>query len=644
MAGGVTSPAGVINITETNSNTSGLNFQILQAKASNDTLALHAGDGNDSIDASAVTTNLLKLNLKGEGGNDTVIGGSFADTIDGGEGDNILAGGPGVDVFVTGTGTDTLREQRDADFAITSTQLTIAGEVESLINGSGQPLLDYVELRGGNGNNNFTVSNWSGNLSLDGGEGSDNYTINLEGSGLASISVADSGTGNGFPNSNQLTVQGTSKNDIFLVRRDAVTVTSSDLPEDSHTETINYSGLATVILNGNAGDDSFTVDATGAAFTLNGGAGADSFVVGRILAKPGESAPAGVEGVWSTRGFLSQGNFSVMTIHGDSGDDYFEVNHNTAELYLYGDDGDDLFLVKTYLQEGSALSNVNGGTGTNSIQYVANGPLHIDGGAGFDRLVIEGTDADDVFVITDTAVYGGGRSIDYTNIEGIVILGGAGNDTFYVLGNNIPLTIEGGSGSDTVNIGGNAPNYVYDAPPYTYDPPPYQVLEPVFSQPYSYNITVPAHWALTYKYLSLGIFGRFALPYFEYVPETTTTIDVPAMFLGMQLKTIDPPPVTIDPNPQTFVFSQVHDFNGVPGGVKRYDWTSATDEPDLTGTPSATFDIGGILVPVKVIDSDIGTDHNVLNVWKDGANPPSNTAGTPNQFRDRGEAFHFALP
>ena len=73
-----------------------------------------------------------------------------------------------------------------------------------------------------------------------------------------------------------------------------------------------------------------------------------------------------------------------------------------------------------------------------------NGPVHIDGGEGFDKLIVEGTEADDVFVITDTQIFGGGRSIDFVNIESIVILGGLGNDTFWVLGNAAGLASTGG--------------------------------------------------------------------------------------------------------------------------------------------------------------------------------------------------------
>src|SRR5690606_11507492 len=139
---------------------------------------------------------------------------------------------------------------------------------------------------------------------------------------------------------------------------------------------------------------------------------------------------------------------------------------------------------------------VSGGSGSNVIRYVQNGPLKIDGGAGFDRIILEGTEAEDVILITDTQIFGARRQIDFVNIEGIVILGAGGDDTFWILGNGLPLEIQGGTGNDTVYIGGQAPDYVYDAPAYIVDPPAYiDHYDPVWTTPPPIIINVAAHWA-----------------------------------------------------------------------------------------------------------------------------------------------------
>ena len=45
-------------------------------------------------------------------------------------------------------------------------------------------------------------------------------------------------------------------------------------------------------------------------------------------------------------------------------------------------------------------SEVNGGTGQDLIQYAINAPVKIDGGDGFDTVVVLGTPFPDAFVIT----------------------------------------------------------------------------------------------------------------------------------------------------------------------------------------------------------------------------------------------------
>ena len=57
-------------------------------------LQVNAGGGSDRIEASALTTGLIALELNGDAGNDTLIGGPDADVLNGGEGNDSLQGGP----------------------------------------------------------------------------------------------------------------------------------------------------------------------------------------------------------------------------------------------------------------------------------------------------------------------------------------------------------------------------------------------------------------------------------------------------------------------------------------------------------------------------------------------------------------------
>ena len=72
------------------------------------------GDGNDRFDG---TDGRVDGEIFGDGGQDTILGGTTADRIDGGSGDDMLTGGAGTDTFVfaQGTGSDTVTDFSFAD-------------------------------------------------------------------------------------------------------------------------------------------------------------------------------------------------------------------------------------------------------------------------------------------------------------------------------------------------------------------------------------------------------------------------------------------------------------------------------------------------------------------------------------------------
>jgi len=77
-------------------------------------------------------------------------------------------------------------------------------------------------------------------------------------------------------------------------------------------------------------------------------------------------------------------------------------------------------------------------------------------------------------------VAGAGRIVYFTNIERLELRGGGGDDQFYILSTSAEMetVIRGGSGDDTINLGGNAPVLLFDPPEFTYQPPSYTVQDP----------------------------------------------------------------------------------------------------------------------------------------------------------------------
>ena len=61
----------------------------------------------------------------------------------------------------------------------------------------------------------------------------------------------------------------------------------------------------------------------------------------------------------------------------------------------------------------AAESDIRTGAGTNQVEYNMNAPVSVDGGAGFDKLVILGTEYADHIVVTARAIYGVGVWVTY---------------------------------------------------------------------------------------------------------------------------------------------------------------------------------------------------------------------------------------
>ena len=142
---------------------------------------------------------------------------------------------------------------------------------------------------------------------------------------------------------------------------------------------------------------------------------------------------------------------------GGTGNDQFTVYSNKAELRLEGNDGNDEFVVRAFAlaqmnADGSIRTDaaglaiplttggfstaeelaIRGGEGADQISYNINAPVSIDGGNGFDKVVVLGTEFADHIVITDSGVFGAGVNVRYATIEVLEVDGLEGDDQFFV--------------------------------------------------------------------------------------------------------------------------------------------------------------------------------------------------------------------
>jgi Ca2+-binding RTX toxin-like protein len=79
-------------------------IDIAGAEPTQDTLAINALAGDDVVDASGLSADVIRLNADGGDGDDVLIGSAGGDTLLGAAGDDVLVGGPAVDVLDGGAG------------------------------------------------------------------------------------------------------------------------------------------------------------------------------------------------------------------------------------------------------------------------------------------------------------------------------------------------------------------------------------------------------------------------------------------------------------------------------------------------------------------------------------------------------------
>ncbi|MCV6613177.1 MAG: DUF4347 domain-containing protein [Amphritea sp.] len=393
-------------------------------------------------------------------------------------------------------------------------------------------IFENAELTGLDSANQFTVTDWSGGGILDGGKGGDSYTLELAqlASGRQYLNVDDSGAsgidtliykGSAGDDTIQLdtvykrdedvekrftdsrwTEYGAHGDGLIIAHFDSsdnfakadlddedalMQVNEAGLSAGQDYQVVNYNSVEQVTVFGGEGHDKFISDGSATQIDVFGDGGDDQFYVGSVL----ETETVLVEGqeVTIVNQITDGANFNGSAFFGGEGDDYFEVNHNAADIGLYGDNGDDTFFIKALLTQDddgelldidSGVANVSGvsqGENPNdtrevdvdTLVYVENANVSIDGGAGFDSVALVGTVLSDTFYVyveedpdtgeTVQRIYGAGVKLQkLLNIERLQLLTGGGDDTVYLYGVDMGLigdmVIKTGSGSDVVHVGG----------------------------------------------------------------------------------------------------------------------------------------------------------------------------------------------
>ncbi|WP_254512565.1 calcium-binding protein [Anatilimnocola floriformis] len=404
---------------------------------------VYGGGGNDEIALGAGNDYAF-----GGAGNDLIAGEDGIDTIYGGDGNDVISGDAGADLVVGNAGNDILYGRTGRDVVIGSGGADIIDGSEDNDVVIGRGLTTDVSTTFGDANdlsnfnllqawvNTGTLGLFLGVLGPDdaavdtlyGFTGDDDFYADLfdirpdfAGNYMGNDTLeVFAGSAALPPNSvvppgaaalvgNNLVVQGTINGDNVVVA-----------PAGPNSLKVSINGLffggfvipagGTVIINGDAGDDSLQIVNTTQSATIDGGAGQD-YISGSL----GDDTLIGGTGADQING--SGGNNTVYgdTIAGETaldGDDVLSTLGGND--IVYGGGGND------QISLGDGNDYANGGSGNDVLQG-SDGNDRLYGGTGNDNL--SGGDGDDLLVGNagnDQLVGGSGRD---------VLIGGAGADT-----------------------------------------------------------------------------------------------------------------------------------------------------------------------------------------------------------------------
>jgi hypothetical protein len=252
---------------------------------------------------------------------------------------------------------------------------------------------------------------------------------------------------------------------------------------------------APLVATGGRGNDEFTVYSNQAELRLEGDDDNDLFVVRAFALAAVVDTDANSDGVLDLKdvedpfgidtnhnGFADAGDESLDPLHplittighrrtDNNGDGVFNAaDAHKTPLNIKDDDHtkweDDIIpldadgVARPIIGLGFSTArplDIRAGGGEDEVSYNVNAPVSVDGGTGFDKLVVLGTEFADDIVISVKGIFGAGLNVRYDNIEVVEVDGLEGDDEFFVQSTKfgVAYRVIGGLGSDTINVTGD---------------------------------------------------------------------------------------------------------------------------------------------------------------------------------------------
>ena len=400
--------------------------------------------------------------MLGLDGNDTMTGTAGNDTLDGGAGNDSMSGGLGNDIYVVDSGTDAIFENAGVntgtDTVYSSVSYTLPANVENLV------LTGTANINGtGNTLDNAITGN-TGNNILSGLAGNDTLT----GSGGNDTLIG--GTGD---DTYVVTAQVTNAVNTLTITENANEGT--DTIQSSTTFTLaSLTNIENLTLTGSAG-----INGTGntLANVITGNSGNNS-----LLGGAGNDTLIGGGGTDTLVGGADNDTYIVDTTsvviaeNASEGTDTVQssVTFSLAKIVNV----ENLTLTGTGNIDGSgnSLANVITGNAGNNQLYGGGNDILI-GGNGNDTYYINAIgntlteqSNEGIDTVISSIDFTLGNNLDNLTLTGLTAINGTGNSLDnYIIGNEIDNVLTGSAGNDTLNGGlgkdtliGGAGNDIYD--------------------------------------------------------------------------------------------------------------------------------------------------------------------------------------
>lgn len=390
--------------------------------------------GNDTITLSETNGALPKANLFGGAGNDVLTGGSGADMLFGQAGNDTLLGKGGADFLFGGTENDTLTggDADDQVFGEAGDDRMVWNPGDDTDLNEGGAGTDIVEVNGGNGDEQFTVT-------------ANGTRVRFDRLNPAPFSI-DIGT------SEKLVLNANGGNDTFSATGNLAALIAITVDGGAGNDTLLGSNGADLLIGGDgddfvdgqqgndvallgAGNDTFSWDPGDGSDTVEGQDGTDRLVFNGSAANEVFDVSANGQRVRFSRNIAN----IVMDLNGIEG----------LDLNALG--GADTVTVNDL--SGTALTTVNV-----NLSGLLGGTV---GDAQADTVVVTGTNGNNIIDVfgagTSASVVGLHTLVNVTGTEGandqLVINALGGNDG--ITASTVPagvvkLTIDGGAGNDTI--------------------------------------------------------------------------------------------------------------------------------------------------------------------------------------------------